>query len=75
MPLKDGKRYCLNHPNARMGRTERFKALVNVDGATTTGVGGTIDPGSGIIVMPFVCEECGYMELYLADKTPVERLK
>ena len=46
---------------------------MNVDGATTTGVGGTIDPGSGIIVMPFVCEECGYMELYLADKTPVEK--
>jgi len=73
MPLKDGKRYCMNHPNTRMGRTERFKALVNVNGATTSGTGGTIDPGSGIIVMPFVCEECGYLELYLADKTPQEK--
>lgn len=73
MPLKDGKRYCINHMNTRMGRTERFKALVNVDGATTSGTGGTIDPGSGIIVMPFVCEECGYLELYLADKTPAEK--
>jgi hypothetical protein len=55
-----------------MGRTERFKALVNVEGATQSGKG-TIDPGSGLIVLPFVCEECGYLELYLADKTPLEK--
>ncbi|HEY8166606.1 MAG TPA: hypothetical protein VIF83_13725 [Gemmatimonadaceae bacterium] len=72
MPLKEGKRYCVNHPNIRMGRTERFKALVNVEGATQSGTG-TIDPGSGLIVLPFVCEECGYLELYLADKTPLEK--
>ena len=72
MPLKDGKRFCLNHPKIRMTRTERFKALSNVEGATTSGSGGKIDPASGLIVMPFVCEECGYLELYLADKTPIE---
>ena len=73
MPIKEGKRYCVNHPKVRMGRMERFKALVNVEGATTSGVGGPIDPGSGVIVMPFICEECGYIELYLADKTPQEK--
>lgn len=72
MPLKDGKRFCLNHPKIRMTRTERFKALSNVEGATTAGSGGKIDSTSGLIVMPFVCEECGYLELYLADKTPTE---
>jgi len=73
MPLRDGKRYCINHTNTRMTRTERRKALVNVQGATTSGTEGTIDPGSGMIIMPFVCEECGYIELYLADKTPQEK--
>jgi len=72
MPIKDGKRFCVNHPKVRMTRTERFKALANVEGATTAGAGGKIDPSSGLIVMPFVCEECGYLEFYLADKTPTE---
>lgn len=67
MPIKDGKRYCINHPTARMNRTERLKALVNIEGSSAAG---TINPNSGLIVMPFVCEECGYLELYVADRTP-----
>lgn len=70
MPIKDGKRYCINHPNARMNRTESFKALVNIKGSATDG---TINPNSGLVVMPFVCEECGYLELYVADKTQHEK--
>ncbi len=66
MPIKDGKRYCLNHPAARMNRTETLKALVNIDGSSA---GGTINTKSGLVVMPFVCEECGYLELYVADRT------
>ena len=66
MPIKDGKRYCINHPNARMNRTETLKALVSVKGDAATG---TISTNSGLIVMPFVCEECGYLEMYVADKT------
>ena len=74
MPIKDGKRYCVNHPNARMNRTESLKALVNMSGGTgTAGVGATIDAKSGLVVMPFVCEECGYLELYVADKTQNEK--
>ncbi len=70
MPIKDGKRYCINHPNVRMNRTETFKALVAVTG---TAAEGTINPNSGLVVMPFVCEECGYLELYVADKTKQEK--
>lgn len=66
MPIRDGKRYCINHTTSRMNRTERFKALTNVEGSATTG---TLDPNAGLVVMPFVCEECGYLELYVADKT------
>ncbi|MEO5579585.1 MAG: hypothetical protein ABIR58_02935 [Gemmatimonadaceae bacterium] len=70
MPIKDGKRYCVNHPGTRMNRTGSFKALANVEG---TAAEGTINPGSGLVVMPFVCDECGYLELYVADKTQNEK--
>jgi hypothetical protein len=75
MPIKDGKRYCVNHPNARMNRTESLKALVNMKGTEHGGAAsaGSIDAGSGLVVMPFVCEECGYLELYVADKTQQEK--
>jgi hypothetical protein len=53
-----------------MNRTESFKALVNIKGSATEG---TINASSGLIVMPFVCEECGYLELYVADKTQNEK--
>ena len=71
MPIKDGKRYCINHPNARMNRTESLKALVNMKGTAQGGTAseGSIDAASGLVVMPFVCEECGYLELYIADKS------
>ena len=70
MPIKEGKRYCINHPAARMNRTETMKALVNMKG---TGDDATINVASGLVVMPFVCEECGYLELYVADKTQHEK--
>lgn len=65
MPIRDGKRYCVTHTNARMNRTGTFKALANVTGDAKSGV---IDGGSGMVVMPFVCDECGYLELYVADR-------
>lgn len=70
MPIKDGKRYCVNHPNARMNRTESLKALVNIKGSAAEA---SINTASGLIVMPFVCEDCGYLELYVADKTQNEK--
>lgn len=70
MPIKEGKRFCINHPSSRMNRTETFKALVNMKG---TGEDATINTASGLVVMPFVCEECGYLELYVADKTQHEK--
>lgn len=70
MPIQQGKRFCINHPKVRMNRTESFKALVNIKGGATDG---TIDANSGLVIMPFVCEECGYLELYVADKTQVEK--
>jgi hypothetical protein len=70
MPIKEGKRYCINHPKARMNRTESFKALMNVKGGATDG---TISSTAGLVIMPFVCEECGYLELYVADRTQNEK--
>ena len=69
MPIKDGKRYCVNHPASRMNRTGTFKALVNIDGSSADG---KINPNSGLVVMPFVCDECGYLELYVADRAHPE---
>jgi hypothetical protein len=69
MPIKDGKRYCVNHPASRMNRTGTFKALVNIDGSSADG---KINPNSGLVVMPFVCDECGYLELYVADRASQE---
>lgn len=70
MPIQQGKRFCVNHPKVRMNRTESLKALVNIRGGATDG---TIDANSGLVIMPFVCEECGYLELYVADKTQAEK--
>ena len=70
MPIKEGKRYCVNHPNSRMNRTETLKALVAIKGSASDAA---INPTSGLVVMPFVCEECGYLELYVADKTQQEK--
>jgi hypothetical protein len=70
MPIKDGKRYCVNHPKARMNRTETLNALMSVKGDATSGA---ISTSAGLVVMPFVCEECGYLELYVADKTQQEQ--
>ena len=70
MPIKEGKRYCVNHPKVRMNRTESFKALMNVKGGATDG---TISSTAGLVIMPFVCEECGYLELYVADRTQNEK--
>lgn len=69
MPIRDGKRYCVSHTNSRMRRTENFKALANVKGDAQTG---TVDASSGMIIMPFTCDECGYIELYVADKERLE---
>ena len=65
MPIRDGKRYCVTHTNSRMNRTGTFKALSNVSGDAKEG---RIDANSGMVVMPFVCDECGYLELYVADR-------
>jgi hypothetical protein len=48
-----------------MSRTDNFKSLANVTGDAKTG---TVDPSHGLVVMPFLCEECGYLELYVADR-------
>lgn len=65
MPIRDGKRYCVTHTKTRMTRTDNFKSLLNVTGDAKTG---TVDSSAGLIVMPFICDECGYLELYVADR-------
>jgi hypothetical protein len=76
MPIRDGKRYCVTHTKTRMTRTDRLKALTNVTGSVTDGKldpNASIDTTAALIVMPFFCEECGYLELYVADRARFDK--
>jgi hypothetical protein len=67
MPIRNGAVYCVNHPNRQMGRNEGFGAITSVEKT----VGGlAFNPASGIPVVSFFCNECGYIELYAAARTP-----
>ena len=68
MPLRNGVPYCVNHTTTKLVRNEGFSAVTEVrkDGANVS-----FNPGSGVVVVVFFCEECGYVELYAAQKTPL----
>jgi hypothetical protein len=67
MPIKHGTIFCINHPDAPMVRNSGFNAITSFD---QTPVGYTFNPTSGIPVVAFFCSECGYIETYVAQKTP-----
>jgi uncharacterized protein YraI len=50
-----------------MVRNDGFNALVTL---TKSGPNVSFNVGSGVPVVVFVCNACGYIELYAATKTP-----
>jgi hypothetical protein len=66
MPIRNEDVYCINHENTRMVRNEGFNALMRVERMSE---GIAFDSASGVPVQVFSCPDCGYIELYAAQKT------
>lgn len=66
MPIKNGQVYCINHPDILLVKNPGFNAVTKVD---MTGINLTFRPGSGVPLVVYYCETCGYVELYAAQKT------
>lgn len=67
MPIRINAVYCVNHPNTPMTRNEGFNALTGLE-KNSSGV--AFNPSTGIPIVTFFCDECGYIEMYAATKTP-----
>src|SRR5687768_2022476 len=67
MPLKNGMPFCVNHPGIALTRNEGFSALTEFKRHGPTGA---FDPTRGVPVAVYYCPECGYIEMYAAQKTP-----
>jgi len=67
MPRKEGHVYCVNHPDERMIRNEGFNALIKVDHHENKV---QFNSSTGVPVVVFFCDKCGYIEVYAAQKTP-----
>ena len=66
MPIRNEDVYCINHEHTRMVRNEGFNALMRVERMSE---GIAFDSASGVPVLVFSCPDCGYIELYAAQKT------
>lgn len=67
MPIKNDKIFCINHPDTQLIQNLGFNALVTVE---RTELGTRFVPNSGIPVVAHTCPLCGYVEMYVAQKTP-----
>jgi hypothetical protein len=66
MPIKNNDVYCVNHPNDKMLKNEGFNAITKFDIESS---GFTFNPASGIPIVLYFCDKCGYVETYAAQKT------
>lgn len=66
MPIKNGTIFCINHPDLPMVRNAGFNAITTFE---KTSLGYTFNPATGMPVVVFFCDECGYIETYAAQKT------
>ncbi len=66
MPINNGQVFCINHPDTILVRNPGFNAVTKVD---TTGISLTFNPTTGVPLVVYYCETCGYVELYAAQKT------
>lgn len=67
MPIIDGKVFCLNHTNEIMIRQEGFNIIEKLE---KKGEKIIIHAGQGIPLVIYYCNICGYIESYIAPKTP-----
>jgi hypothetical protein len=66
MPIKNGTVFCINHPDTAMIRNSGFNAITTVE---RTDSGFIFIPTSGMPLVAYFCNECGYVESYAAQKT------
>lgn len=66
MPIKNGTIFCINHPDVTMIRNSGFNAIITVE---RTESGFAFIPTSGMPLVSYFCDECGYVESYAAQKT------
>jgi hypothetical protein len=63
MPKNNGAVTCINHPDQAMLRNEGFSAITSLkkDGDKIL-----FEAGSGVPVVTYYCQTCGYIENYAA---------
>jgi hypothetical protein len=66
MPLKQKIVWCVNHPDIAMIQNEGFNALIRLQRSGNTL---SFDSSQGAPVLMYSCPECGYVEMYAAQKT------
>lgn len=66
MPIKNGTVFCINHPETPMIRNSGFNAITTVE---RTDTGFAFMSTSGMPLVAYFCNECGYVESYAAQKT------
>jgi Holliday junction resolvase-like predicted endonuclease len=66
MPIKNGKVFCINHPTVAMTRNRGFNAITTFQ---RTGSSFEFNPLTGMPLVAYYCNECGYVETYAAQKT------
>lgn len=66
MPIKNGTVYCINHPELAMTRNRGFNAITTFE---RVGGGFIFNSATGMPVVAYYCNECGYIETYAAQKT------
>lgn len=66
MPLRSNRLYCINHPNTPLQQNDSFGAVTEF---RRHGGSGVFDGTRGVPVSIHYCPECGYIELYAAQKS------
>ena len=66
MPIKNGTVFCINHPTVAMMRNRGFNAITTFQ---RIGNGFEFNPSTGMPLVAYYCNECGYVETYAAQKT------
>jgi hypothetical protein len=59
---------CVNHPSTQMVRNTGFNALVKFEKGSDGSL--AFNTSSGIPLVVYYCPICGYIESYVAQKTP-----
>lgn len=67
MPLKNGVPHCLNHPETPLVKQEGLNAITAMEKSASGQA--SFKPDTGIPTVVYFCQNCGYLEMYAAQKT------